>query len=151
MLSVNSILRNKTKPFNTISPDTLVFDALQLLNTIDLSYLVVMQNDEFQGIFSERDYTRNVILKGRASRDTIVGDVMTIALPRVEITDSVEHCMNLMTSRGTRYLVAFNNDQFLGIITIHDLLRHVIANREMVFDHSITEKLLDSDEGSKFY
>lgn len=151
MLTVNSILRVKSKPFNTVSADTFVFDALQLLNTVDLSYLVVMNGEDFLGIFSEREYTRNIILKGKSSRDVLVGDVMSMALPRIEVTDTVEYCMNLMTTRGTRYLIAFEGELFLGVITIHDLLRHIIANRELVFDQKVAEKLLDSDESAKFY
>ena len=63
MRTVKDILNAKTKPFNQVSPDTLVIDALKLLNSVNLSYLVVMENDHYKGIFSERDYSRKVILK----------------------------------------------------------------------------------------
>ena len=152
MRTVKNILDSKSKAFNVISPDTLVIDALTMLNSVNLSYLVVMDMDEYKGIFSEREYSRNVILKGRASNTTKVKEVMTIDLPVVNLTDTVEQCMNLMNSSKTRYLIAFNADQrFVGVITIHDLLRQVIANKEDVFDHTLTQQLIDHDESGDIY
>ena len=93
MRTVKDIFETKTKSFNQVSPSTLVIDALNLLNSVNLSYLVVMDGDAYKGVFSERDYTRNVILKGRASNTTRVDEVMTTDLPIVTLTDTVEHCM----------------------------------------------------------
>jgi CBS domain-containing protein len=152
MQTVQNILETKQKPFNVITPDTMVIDALKLMNSINLSYLVVLDKEEYKGIFSERDYSRNVILKGRASSDTMVKDVMTTDLPIVSLTDSVEHCMNLMSAHKTRYLLAYNADEaFAGVITIHDLLRQIIANKEDVFDQNLASQLLDQDEGGFVY
>ena len=152
MLTVKNVLESKDKPFNTISSDTLVIDALNLLNSVNLSYLVVMDGDAYRGVFSERDYSRNLILKGRASNSTKVQDVMTKDLPVVGLKDTVEQCMYLMNSHKTRYLLAYDdNKNFAGIITIHDLLRQVINNREMVFDSSVAKQLIDNDESGKIY
>src|SRR5215475_7579147 len=109
MRTVKDILDTKTKPFNEVSPSTLVIDAVNLLNSINLSYVVVMDGDEYKGVFSERDYTRNVILKGRASNTTQVHEAMTTDLPIVTLSDTVEHCMNLMNSHKTRYLLAYDD------------------------------------------
>src|SRR5688572_1236899 len=98
MRRVKDIIASKPKAFNTISPDALVIEGLQLLNSVNLSYLIVMDENRYKGIFSERDYTRNVILKGRSSKETIVEQVMTTDYPRVELTDSVEYCMNLINT-----------------------------------------------------
>lgn len=147
MRRVRDIIASKQKVSNTILPDALVIEGLQLLNSVNLSYLIVMQGDQFKGIFSERDYTRNVILKGRSSKETVVEEVMTTDYPRVEMTDSVEFCMNLINTHKTRYLLAFDGKDFVGVITIHDLLRQVIASKEDVFDHSLTNQLLDNAEG----
>ncbi|HJW16912.1 MAG TPA: CBS domain-containing protein, partial [Flavisolibacter sp.] len=92
MLTVKNVLESKAKPFNTVTPDTLVIDALNLLSSVNLSYLVVMQDQNYQGVFSERDYSRNVILKGRASNSTKVKEVMTTDLPIVGLNDTVEYC-----------------------------------------------------------
>ena len=147
MRRVKDIIASKPKAFNSISPGALVIDALQLLNSVNLSYLIVLEGDKYKGIFSERDYTRNVILKGRSSKDTIVEQVMTTDYPKVELTDTVEYCMNLINTHKTRYLLAFDDQNFVGVITIHDLLRQVIASKEEVFDHTLTNQLLDNAEG----
>lgn len=151
MRTVKNILGSKQRSFNYIEPEALVIDALNLLNSVNLSYLVVMKADEYQGVFCERDYTRNVVLKGRSSTSTMVKEVMTTDLPMVELMDTVEHCMNLMNSFRVRYLLAYNDQQFLGVITIHDLLRLVIADKEEVFDETLTRSLLDQDESGRIY
>ena len=151
MRTVADLLRSKPIAFNTIDPDALVIDALQMLNSVNLSYLVVKKADVFRGVFCERDYSRNVILKGRSSSNTKVHEVMTTDLPIVDLHDTVEQCMNLMLSHKARYLLAYDDQQFAGVITIHDLLRQVITNKEAVFDHSVAERLLSHDEGRKIY
>jgi CBS domain-containing protein len=151
MRTVEDILKTKTKSFNQVSPSTLVIEALNLLNSVNLSYLVVMEGNEYKGIFSERDYTRNVILKGKASNTTQVHEVMTTDLPIVAFSDTVEYCMNLMNSHKTRYLLAYDEMRFQGVVTIHDLLRQAITNRHDVFDDSLAQKLLDEDEGGRIY
>ena len=96
MRTVQNIINSKPKPSNVISSQSLVLDALTLLNSVNLSYLIVMDGNEFEGIFSERDYTRNVILKGRASNTTKIADVMSVDIPKVFVTDTVEDCMLIM-------------------------------------------------------
>lgn len=150
MLTVRDIFKSKPRAFNFIQPDALVIDALNQLNSVNLSYLIVMDEEKYKGIFSERDYSRNVVLKGRASNSTTVGEVMTTDLPVIELSDTVESCMNIMNTYKTRYLLAFDDARFVGVITIHDLLRQVIANKENVFDDSIN-KLLDNDESGCIY
>ena len=152
MRIVDDIIGSKPAPDNIISPNALVIDALAMLNSVNLSYLIVMEGQGYKGIFSERDYTRNVILKGRSSKSTSVKEVMTTDLPVVYSNDTVEHCMNVMNKNKARYLVAFGpNNEFEGVITIHDLLRQVIANKELVFDTSIAEQLISNDEKGDVY
>src|SRR6188474_179433 len=124
MVSVKEILRKKKKPTNVIKPTALVIDALKMLNSVDLSYLIVMEGDELKGIFCERDYCRNVILKDRSSKTSTVAEVMTTDLPKVDTSDTAEYCMDTMNRYKTRYLLAFDiAGSFAGVITIHDLLR----------------------------
>ncbi|MEJ7738576.1 MAG: CBS domain-containing protein [Chitinophagaceae bacterium] len=151
MRTVRDLLSSKPKPFNVIQPTALVIDALNLMNSVNLSYLIVMDNDKFNGLFSERDYSRKVILKGRSSDSTAVMEVMATDLPIVTVSDTVEYCMNLMNSHRTRYLVAFDGQQFAGVITIHDLLRQVIFNKDEVFNSSVTSTLIDYDESDRIY
>lgn len=151
MRTVKDIVASKPTVYNIIGPDALVIDALQLLNTVNLSYLIVKEGDKYKGVFSERDYTRNVILKGHSSKDITVQEVMTTDLPIVDLTDTVEHCMNTMNANSTRYLLGFDEDKFVGVITIHDLLRQVIANKEEVFDRTVAHDLLNNDESGRIY
>ncbi|MEP7257395.1 MAG: CBS domain-containing protein [Flavitalea sp.] len=151
MRIVKDIIESKPMAFNSIDPKALVIEALQLLNSVNLSYLTVLDGDKYKGVFSERDYTRNLVLKGRSSSGTTVEEVMTTDLPQVKMDDTVEHCMNLMEISKTRYLLAFDGYNFVGVITIHDLLRQVIANKEEVFDHQLTRKLIDNEESPRIY
>jgi len=151
MRTVRDIIDYKPEPVNIITPGALVIDALHMLNTVNLSYLIVMDEGHYKGIFSERDYSRNVVLKGHSSSTTKVEEVMTIDLPEVSMNDTVEHCMNLMAKHRARYLLAATAHKFMGIITIHDLLRQVIASKEEVFDKAITQQLIDAEEGGRIY
>jgi|SRR5687768_15526087 CBS domain-containing protein len=152
MRTVDDIIGSKPEPDNIITPDALVIDALNMLNSVNLSYLIVMEGKEYKGVFSERDYSRNVLLKGRSSSSTLVKDVMTTDLPVVHTSETVEHCMHAMNLNKARYLVAFGpENEFEGIITIHDLLRQVIANKELVFDTTVAEQLISNDERGDVY
>lgn len=151
MHTVENILRTKDKPTNTIEPSALVIEALQKLISVNLSYLIVFENNKYAGIFTERDYTRKLVLQGRSSRDTIVRDVMTTDLPEISLDKTVEDCMYRMNQRGARYLAAFDKGEFAGIITIHDLLRDVLANKQQVFDNSLANTLIDNAESGKFF
>ena len=134
MRTVANILQNKPPAFNFIPPSAKVIEALQLMNSVNLSYLVVKDGDTFCGIFSERDYSRNVILKGLHSDSTAVEQVMSTSLPMVSLLTTVEDCMHLLNSHKTRYLIVFFDNEFKGVITINDVLRDAIENKEQVFD-----------------
>jgi len=151
MIRVKEILNRKRRVSNVIKPTDLVIDALAMLNTVNLSYLVVMAENDYKGIFCERDYCRNVILKGRSSKTSTVQEVMTTDLPVVELSDTAEYCMNKMNEHKTRYLLALDDSRFAGIVTIHDLLRQVLSNREEVFDLSLAEKLIAQEEGDSIF
>jgi predicted transcriptional regulator len=147
MRTVDDLIASKPRPENIIKADALVIDALHLLEQLNLSYLIVMDGDAYKGVFSEKDYSRNVVLKGRSSREAHVQEVMTTDLPVVAPDETVEHCMILMIRSKARYLVAIDEKKFMGIITIHDILREVLANREEVFDDTLAEELIKTAEG----
>lgn len=150
MSTVKDIFERKQKAFNTIQADALVIEALSLLNSINLSYVVVEENGEYKGIFSERDYARNIVLKGRSSSNTKVKDAMTTDLPMVDVKDTVKHCMHLMNMHKTRYLLAYENNHFMGVVTIHDLLRQALISSDYEQD-GIASSLLDNDEKTRFF
>ena len=140
MRSVANMLQNKQPAFNFIDPDAKVIEGLQLMNSVNLSYVVVKRGETFYGIFSERDYSRNVILKGLQSNTSAIKEVMSTSLPIVAMQDTAEICMQLLNTHKTRYLLVFDNKEFKGVITINDILREAIENKEMVFDHlALTE------------
>ena len=152
MITVKEILQKKRIANNITQPSTLVIDALKMLKSVNLSYLIVMDGKKFKGIFCERDYCRNVVLKDRSSKTSTVQEVMTTDLPVVEMNDTAEYCMKTMNENKTRYLLALDkSSQFAGIITIHDLLRQVLTNREYVFDDAIAERLIQQEEGDKIF
>lgn len=144
MRTASDILLTKPAMFNVIDPDTTIIDALQMMNSVNLSYLVVKKNNDFLGIFSERDYSRNVILKGLQTDTATVKEAMSTSFPSVEMTETFESCMNLLNSYKTRYLLVFEKKQLRGVITINDLLREVMNSREHVFDEYITLAIKES-------
>ena len=146
MRSVANILQNKQPAFNSIEPGAKVIEGLQLMNSVNLSYLVVKDEDTFRGIFSERDYSRNVILKGLHSDTASIKDVMSTSLPIVAMQDTAEICMQLLNTHKTRYLLVFDNKEFKGVITINDILREAIENKEMVFDHLALSEMAEMQD-----
>ena len=146
MRTVANILIHKAPVFNFVEPDAKVIEALQIMNSVNLSYLVVYQNDTFYGIFSERDYSRKVILKGLHSDTCSVREVMSINLPVIGMQDTVEKCMQLLNIHKTRYLIVFDKNEFKGIVTINDVLREAIENKEMVFDELMIKQATEMQD-----
>ncbi len=146
MRTVANILQNKPPVFNFIDVDAKVIEGLQLMNSVNLSYLVVKHNEAFQGIFSERDYSRKVVLNGLHSSTCSIKDVMNTSLPMIAMQDTAEMCMQLFSSHKTRYLLAFDDNEFRGVITIYDILREAIQNKEMVFDKLALQAFTDEQD-----
>ena len=146
MRTVVNILQNKPPVFNFIDADAKVIEGLQLMNSVNLSYLVVKKNEAFQGIFSERDYSRKVVLNGLHSSTCSIKDVMNTSLPMIAMQDTAEMCMQLFSSHKTRYLLAFDDNEFRGVITIYDILREAIQNKEMVFDKLALQAFTDEQD-----
>lgn len=150
MRTVKNILDTKNKPLNIVQPGTLVIDALKIMIDINLSYLIVMDGEQYKGIFSERDYSRNVILKNRSSNTTTVEEVMAADLPVVYLSQTVEHCMSILSNTKTRYLVCFDADSnFKGVVTIHDLIRLVLADKQDVFAKAVADYMTNNDDSGK--
>jgi signal-transduction protein with cAMP-binding, CBS, and nucleotidyltransferase domain len=146
MRTVANILQNKPPVFNFIDADAKVIEGLQLMNSVNLSYLVVKKDEDFKGIFSERDYSRKVVLNGLHSSTCSIKDVMNTSLPMIAMQDTAEMCMQLFSTHKTRYLLAFDNNEFRGVITIYDILREAIQNKEMVFDKLALQAFTDEQD-----
>ena len=114
----------------SIRPDAKVFEALQLMAQKDVGALLVMDGSRLTGIKSERDYARKVILQGKSSQDMAVRDIMTADVVRVDPSRTVEECMGLMTMRRVRHLPVCEGDKLIGLVSIGDLVKEVIAEQE---------------------
>jgi CBS domain-containing protein len=136
MTNVSQLLRAKGHQVWSVTPDTTVFVALELMAEQNVGALLVLSDDVIAGIFSERDYARKVILKGRTSKDTPVGDIMTDRVVFVRPDQSVNECMALMTDRRIRHLPVVSHDGKLeGIISIGDVVKAIMSQQEMIIDH----------------
>ena len=94
-----------------------------------------MENDKLAGIFTERDYARKVALKGKASKDTHIGDIMTSNLITVKPESTIEECMGLMSSKYIRHLPVVDGAKLVGIISIGDVVRHIIEEQKSIIGH----------------
>jgi CBS domain-containing protein len=129
MSKIKAILTKKGPHFNIVTPDTKVVDALTLMKAENLSYVVVMKDEQYLGLMSERDYTHKIKLEGRRSETATVKDIMTTDYPVIGYSDDLERCMVLMNVYKTRYLPVFEEMEFKGILTMNDLMREVIGNK----------------------
>lgn len=130
MKTVNEVLKNKGREIWTISPLATVFQALELMAQKDVGALPVVQNGKLVGIFSERDYARKVILKGKASKDTAVSELMTQTVFYVSPENTLDECMALMTSQQIRHLPVLDRDRLVGMITLGDVVKRIISEQE---------------------
>lgn len=135
MRKVSDILRRKGNQVTTVLPTIPVIDALHLMAEQNIGSVVVAENGRFQGIMTERDYSRKVILKGRSSTDTTVGDIMTTDFPPVTTSDTVEHCMELMSNQNLRYLPVMTGAALAGIISINDVVKETILTQQETISH----------------
>ena len=120
---------------NFVEPDAKVIEALQIMNSVNLSYLVVYHNDTFYGIFSERDYARKVVLKGKKSTETTIGEIMTSNLITVSPDSTIDECMALMTGKYIRHLPVVADGKLAGIISIGDVVRRIIEDQKSIIGH----------------
>src|SRR5262245_1454027 len=104
MRTVRDLLEKKGRQVWSVTPSTTVYDTLKLMSDKDIGAVVVLEGDQLIGIFSERDYARQVILKGKASKDTPVRDVMTVRVVYVRLEQHIEECMAIMTDKRFRHL-----------------------------------------------
>ena len=130
MLTVRELLAKKGSEVWSVSPDATVYDALQLMAARNVGAVLVLDDGELAGILSERDYARQVILKGKASRDTPVRDIMTTAVVSVSPERTIDDCMSLMTERRIRHLPVLQSDVLLGVLSIGDVVKAVISEKE---------------------
>jgi CBS domain-containing protein len=128
MSTVRQLLAGRKALFS-ITPGAAVLEAIRAMAEHRVGALLVMEGEALVGIVSERDYARKVILLGRASADTPVRTIMSAPVLTVSPEDSVNHCMQLMTDRHVRHLPALENGRVIGMVSIGDLVKAVIAEQ----------------------
>ena len=134
-MKVKDILKAKGNITLSIAPDALIFDALQLMSEKNVGALLVMENDKLVGIFSERDYARKIILKGRTSLDTEVREIMTEDVFTVTPEETIDQCMVLMSGKRIRHLPVVQGSEVVGVISIGDVVKFIIEEQETVIEH----------------
>ncbi len=134
-VSVGTLLDRKGRGVFSIAPEASVYSAIEQMAERGIGALVVLQDGRLAGVFSERDYTRKVILAGRSSRETEVGEIMSTDLVTVAPTDGVNHCLRLMTENRVRHLPVVADGFVVGVLSIGDLVKQVIAEQEDTIDH----------------
>jgi CBS domain-containing protein len=131
MLKVQDVLRSKSKDIWSIGSRETTYKALEMLADKDIGALMVIDEGKFAGIFSERDYARKVILKGKSSRETSVGELMTREVYSITPDKTVEECMALMTAIHCRHMPVFENNQLIGVVTIGDIVNAIINDQQI--------------------
>ena len=129
---VRDILKGKGTDVWSIRPDSTVYEALQLMAEKNCGAILVMESDRILGIFSERDYARKVILRGRTSRDTKVSEIMNENVIFVNGERTVEESMALMSGKRIRHLPVLEGDKLIGLISIGDIVKAVIEEKEYI-------------------
>ncbi len=139
MVSVKQLLTHKGghkgDAVLAISPTATVRDALTLMATREVGALLVMEGSKLTGIISERDYARKVVLMGRTSKDTKVGEIMSTGVTTVRPEQTVTDCMELMTDRRIRHLPVVDGDKVVGVVSIGDVVKAVISNQASMIEH----------------
>jgi CBS domain-containing protein len=135
--SIHQLLQSKGSHVETVNAGAMVFEALSIMADKEIGSLVVMQQGRPIGLVSERDYARNIILKGRTSKETKVSEIMSSPVVIAYPEQSVEECMAVMTEKRVRHLPVIQDDKLVGIISIGDLVKAIIENQQFVIDQLV--------------
>jgi CBS domain-containing protein len=135
MITVANILKNKSGEVFFVSSDTTVYEAIQLMSEKNIGAVPVVDGLHLSGIFSERDYARKIILQNRKSQETNVSEIMTVSVVTVTPEDSIDHCMEIMSSRKIRHLPVLKENILVGIISIGDVVSAVIQAQKETINH----------------
>ena len=138
MHTVSQLLRTKGSYVETVEQDSTVYDALAIMADKGIGALVVLHSGKPIGLFSERDYARNIILKGRASKETKVSQIMSTHVVVAHPDQSIEECMAIMTEKRVRHLPVMQDEELIGIISIGDLVKAIIENQQFMIEQLVS-------------
>lgn len=134
MTTAKQLLDQKGHEILTIGPDDTVFNAISKMAQENVGSLVVMENDKPAGIITERDYARNVVLKGRSSPETVVREIMSTRVVCARADQTVEECMAVMTDKAVRHLPVLDHKQLIGVVSIGDLVKSIISDQKFIIE-----------------
>ena len=132
---VRDILRSKGADVFTVSPEITVYEGIEIMCTKNIGGLLITENGVPVGIFTERDYARKVVLKGKSSKDTRLGEIMTSKLITVSSDHTVEDCMQIMTEKKIRHLPVMENDGLVGLISVGDVVKFIIEEQKFIIEN----------------
>ena len=135
MGKVKDILDFKGNAVYHVAPDVTVYHAIEVMCEKNIGGLVIIEDGKMVGIFTERDYARKLILKGRSSKDTPIRDLMTTKVFTVTPDTSIEQCMRMMSDKKFRHLPVEENGELVGVISISDVVRMVINEQKSIIEH----------------
>ena len=133
-ITVNQLLNTIQSDFFSVTPNSLVIDAIKMMNEKEVGALLVMENDNLVGIMSERDYTRKVILNNRSSSEINVSEIMTSDLKTVNSSQTIDECMIIMSNNHIRHLPVVDNNKTLGLLSVIDVVKNIISEKEFIIE-----------------
>jgi len=134
MNTIKSLLKVKGGKVWTIGPDATVYQAIELLAEKNVGALMVVEGEQVLGILSERDYVRKIAIKGLASKNTKVREIMTCDIIHAELNATIDECMNLMTDKHIRHLPVYAEGKLTGVISIGDLVKAIISEQQRTIE-----------------
>ena len=135
MTTIAQLLNTKGNQVWSVEPKATIFKALEIMSEKKIGALLVMEDGKLTGIFSERDYARKVILKGKSSKETQVGELMTKKVFYMDPQKTINDCMAMMTAKRIRHVPVIKDNQVMGIVTIGDVVNQIISEQEVTINH----------------
>ncbi len=135
MGAVRNILKAKGNVIYSVSPEITVFKALEIMLEKNISALLIMENLDLVGIFTEREYARKVILQGKSSKGTKVRDIMSVNINSVTPDSSIDQCMQLMTDKFIRHLPVMDEGKLIGVVSIGDVVKYIIDEQKFIIEN----------------
>ncbi|PXY45505.1 CBS domain-containing protein [Flavobacterium hydrophilum] len=134
-MTVNQILNAKGKNVYSVRSTTTVYEALKVMGEKNIGAILIIDGSELKGILSERDYARKIVLKDKSSKETLVDEIMESTVFTVKLSDNLEDCMELMSTKRIRHLPVLEDEIVVGIISISDVVKAIIELQKDTINH----------------
>jgi CBS domain-containing protein len=134
-MTVNQILSKKGSEVFSVTSTITVYEAIKVMGEKNIGVVLIIEDGVLKGILSERDYARKVVLKDKASKDTFVHEIMDTELITIRLTDKIDDCMALMSTKKIRHLPVIDNDLVVGIISMGDVVKAIIEIQKTTIEH----------------